>query len=54
MILNKDTIKLLFGYGVGIFSLFLLIGPLISELMLYFYPIGFYLCFKHKNEKKIN
>ena len=22
--------------------------------MLYFYPIGFYLYFKHKNEKKIN
>ncbi len=34
MILNKETIKLFFGYGVGIFPLFLLIGPLVSELLL--------------------
>ena len=34
MILNKNNIKLLFSYGVGIFPLFLLIGPLVSELFL--------------------
>ena len=34
MILDKNSIKLFLGYGVGIFPLLLLIGPLIAELFL--------------------
>ena len=34
MILNKNLIGLLLSYGVGIFPLFLLIGPLVSEIFL--------------------
>ena len=34
MTLNKDTLKLFFNYGVGVFPLFLLVGPVVSELFL--------------------
>ena len=34
MTLNKDTIKLFFNYGIGVFPLFLLIGPVVAELFL--------------------
>ena len=55
MILNKDTIKLFFGYGVGIFPLFLLIGPLISELFLILIIIfATIIIFKDKQFKYFN
>ena len=34
MILNKNFVGLILSYGVGIFPLFLLIGPLVSEILL--------------------
>lgn len=55
MILNKDTIKLFFGYVVGIFPLFLLIGPLISELFLILIIIfATIIIFKDKQFKYFN
>ncbi len=55
MILNKDSIKLYLGYGVAIFPLFLLIGPLISELFLILLIIfASFMIFKDKEFKYFN
>ncbi len=55
MILNKDTIKLFFGYVVGIFPLFLIIGPLIAELFLILLIIcASFIIFKDKQLKYFN
>tara|TARA_B100000963_G_scaffold325922_1_gene312533 strand:- start:5465 stop:5689 length:225 start_codon:yes stop_codon:yes gene_type:complete len=52
MNLKINLSKILFGYGLAIFPLFLLIGPLISELFLI--SVIFFSIFFIIKEKKYN